>query len=1028
MRSRTKHALAYATTTAGIASEVFFGLQEKAGPALAAEGLAAALGAPGAGLLLGVLAKAGGSALTSLGINLFSTRIDQSAAADLNHDLAKASGAAIAAVIRSEAPQQAGLRAKRRELDALADEIERRHDPEQLERASGEAPPVDPGELLTNPGGFLKRIALTRAEWEDYLFHVGKEACERLHLVGTDLRRVAETLEEHYGEALYRQLKASAADDGKAFAGAVLRLLETVLTRLDRMHADLASTSEATWKAVLQLRKDLDVGKMTAAIDALLRATKDYEEVLIALRNTVQDLPARLDELGAKLDAQTALLIEIGAKIDSQRSGSHPLPEGRTNVGTLGARSFHGRDEIFRTLRARFARTDSFALAVLHGPPGVGKSELAREYARRNAATYPGGMLFIEAIGSLAASLAEVGRRLLGLHRPDLSIDDQAYSVLYALGEKPTLLILDGVRDPAELDLWLPSANAACHVIVTTNNGMWDRDAGPIRVDPLPNEAARMLVADLAPEADEAGRELIVRHAGGVTQQIVPAAKALSHAARMRRNFDVKLSLEASTCLEAPYASLDTDAQLILHGLAFLRSTSVPFDELQIQFREPLGLTKGTFDAAVDSCLSTSLIDAAEEGVKLHQLTVEFIEGRSLTKYAADRLVPVRQQQRMRFIKLAGQVGEDPGNSCSILRFLSFPTDPAHWRRSGLELDGASVCSAIGYALRVLGRYTEAVPWLDQAVATAEKGDIDCRVDHRALGMSMQELGICHSNISSTQDGLPWFMRAVDSLERGDLDGRVDHDALARSLLHVGVCYGTNGLPWFERAVKAAEGGALYGRLDHPTLGDCLEHVGVIHSLLGRFPEALSWLERAAAAKERGDLKGCIDSDSLGRTFHAIGDCHAGLEHFRDALPWYERAVTTKMRGDVHGRVSHASVGESQHLVGYCNANLRRFQDALFWLERAVASAEHGDCHGRINNETRGKSLHCAGECLVYLKRFSEAIPLFERAVAAKELGDIHGRRDKESLRSTLLMLATCLEELQQWERAAGIRKWAESH
>jgi predicted kinase len=45
---------------------------------------------------------------------------------------------------------------------------------------------------------------------------------------------------------------------------------------------------------------------------------------------------------------------------------------------------------------------------VLHGQPGVGKSELAREFARRNSDAYPSGTFFIDAGGqALLIDLAD---------------------------------------------------------------------------------------------------------------------------------------------------------------------------------------------------------------------------------------------------------------------------------------------------------------------------------------------------------------------------------------------------------------------------------------------------------------------------------------------------------------------------------------------------------------------------------------------------------------------------------------------
>ncbi len=56
---------------------------------------------------------------------------------------------------------------------------------------------------------------------------------------------------------------------------------------------------------------------------------------------------------------------------------------------------------------------------ILHGSPGVGKSELAREFARRHRNRYPGGTFLIEAGTNVAKiDLARIGRVFLDLEFP----------------------------------------------------------------------------------------------------------------------------------------------------------------------------------------------------------------------------------------------------------------------------------------------------------------------------------------------------------------------------------------------------------------------------------------------------------------------------------------------------------------------------------------------------------------------------------------------------------------------------------
>src|SRR5205807_9568360 len=107
---------------------------------------------------------------------------------------------------------------------------------------------------------------------------------------------------------------------------------------------------------------------------------------------------------------------------------------------------------------------------ILHGTPGVGKTELAREFARREQARYPGGTFFVDlGSGALPIDLARIGKNILDLEfSPDLPLPDQCLQALLAFGSAPTLLIYDNVAPAEAVEGWLPPAGMPCHVLITT--------------------------------------------------------------------------------------------------------------------------------------------------------------------------------------------------------------------------------------------------------------------------------------------------------------------------------------------------------------------------------------------------------------------------------------------------------------------------------------------------------------------------------------------------------------------------------
>jgi tetratricopeptide (TPR) repeat protein len=658
-----------------------------------------------------------------------------------------------------------------------------------------------------------------------------------------------------------------------------------------------------------------------------------------------------------------------------------PAPRFHSNIPSRRNLPFVGREDLLNKILKALGEASREGVLVLHGLPGVGKSELAREFARRQFGRYPAGTFFVDAApGAAMVELARIGRNFLSLdYPPDLPLQDQGLQALVNLGASPALLIYDNVHSAESVQPWLPPAGMPCHVLITTVMERWGPGWLTLEVKPLSDAASLELIERLAGRqiADQYGRQLVAL-AGGLPAQIAPAALTLAYEARRGRLDLVRLALtpEAEKSFSAVYERLEPPVRLLLHAAAFLNCQRLPRDELYRQLEPAMSWSQAEFHRLLDACLDVHLLEGGAE-LRMHQLFADFLRGAAVAAEDAVTLQRVRLVQRGRLVEMAKELAAHPANTELAAVLTVFPLRPEPWEQTGADVaidDGET----IGRALCEIGRFNDAPPWFRKAVEAKQKGDVHGRVDHESLGVSLHLVGYCLSSTGKFDEARVWYERAVEATERGDVHGRVDHESLGRSLHQVGYCLSRTGKfdearAWYERAVEAKEKGDAQGRVNHASLGKSLHLVGYCLSSIGKFDEARAWCERAVGAHEKGDVHGRVDHESLGKSLHQVGDCLSETGKFDEARLWYERAVEAKQKGDVQGRVDHDSLGRSLHQVGYCLSEGGKFDEARVWYERAVEAAEKGDAHGRVDHAGVAVSMRKLARCLRELGQLEEA-------------------------------------------------------
>ncbi|MDQ0604954.1 hypothetical protein QF037_009299 [Streptomyces canus] len=167
-------------------------------------------------------------------------------------------------------------------------------------------------------------------------------------------------------------------------------------------------------------------------------------------------------------------------------ASSPRLPGSLPRVRNLLARNaaFTGRDSLLVHLRQALASDQRVAVQALHGRGGLGKTQLAIEYAHRFAGEYElAWWIAAEDPALIPGQLAQLAARVGAA--PAGTAPAEAVELL--LGELGTmsrwLLVFDNAEDPSALAPFLPGGSG--HVLITSRNPHWRTYAVPLDVDNL---------------------------------------------------------------------------------------------------------------------------------------------------------------------------------------------------------------------------------------------------------------------------------------------------------------------------------------------------------------------------------------------------------------------------------------------------------------------------------------------------------------------------------------------------------------
>jgi Tetratricopeptide repeat/NB-ARC domain len=331
---------------------------------------------------------------------------------------------------------------------------------------------------------------------------------------------------------------------------------------------------------------------------------------------------------------------------------------------------FIGREELLARIRAGLLAGDRTAVQALQGIGGVGKTQLAVEYAHRFADSYDVvWWVSADQAGLTGNQFAELGENL-GCVEPGTGLIDAARQATLAelRRRRQWLLVFDNAESPADLVPWLPGGNG--HVLITSRTRQWAEIAVPVEVDVLTRAESVAILRTRLSWLCEADAEKVAAALGDLPLGVTQASGYMTDTGTsadvylrvletragqvldLGRPWSYQQSLSAATILAFDALEHDDPASAALAAVcAFLAPAPVPVEWFT---RNPAVLPAALASAAADpltwhqalariSARALARIDP--DGLRMHRLTQAIVRGHlsreksSASRQAAEAIV-----------------------------------------------------------------------------------------------------------------------------------------------------------------------------------------------------------------------------------------------------------------------------------------------------------------------------------------------------------------------------------------------------
>jgi tetratricopeptide (TPR) repeat protein len=606
------------------------------------------------------------------------------------------------------------------------------------------------------------------------------------------------------------------------------------------------------------------------------------------------------------------------------------------------------REQLTSGRRTAIGQTASFM-----GLGGLGKTQLAVEYAYRFKKDYKNGVIWLNADQDIDAQLTELSEKARWVsphseHKYKLEVAQRRLRTY-----SDCLIIFDNLEDPRAIEDYLPEEHAEPHILVTSRTPQ--TGFTPIPLDPLDEALSIELLYQEAGRRAEGEAEETAAREIALTLGGLPLALELAGAYLQYR------SISFRQYLDLLHKNLKAAMPVKLTGGGFTRHETDLYSTLKIneevfaeepRLRDILDLLTWSGTAPMGISLMCKLLDVESPveltgALGLGTLLRMLQKSPDAESYAIHRLlsevrreeIPLdgRKEWANQMCRRVGDWFQERGKEFSNLPMLEAEIDHLKaWQEQAPNYAPEQTSRLIwleAYPPYYRGRFREAKALIEEALMLFEQNQT--KNDELKANL-LNGLGGCHQELLELQTALGYYERALEIRQNTFGDHHTD---TAHSLNDIATIYSELG-----EAARALEYNKRALEIELEVIGERHQNTAKSYSNISGYYVELREYDQALEYAEKGlnlflDIHG-EQHPNVASALMSVGAVYNNMGTFRRAQEYGQKALRLfrELLGDQHVDTISAAVSVAHGLY-----NIGRPRQGLQLLEEILRKLPHNN-------------------------------------------------------------------------------------